>query len=118
LATEVEAFARNYQERITEWRRILSQARQQTKRVVLWGAGAKGATFLNALREVSSIEYIVDVNPHKHGRFVPGTGQQVVNPEFLKTYRPDLVVITNPNYEQEIKRAVGNLGVSPEFRLV
>ena len=87
-------------------------------RVALWGAGAKGATFLNALRDVSGVEYIVDVNPHKHGRFVPGTGQKVVAPEFLREYQPDLIVITNPNYETEIRRAVAKLDLTPEFRLV
>jgi SAM-dependent methyltransferase len=118
LSSAVDAFAERYQQQIADWRHTLGILRDAAKRVALWGAGAKGATFLNALRDVSGVEYIVDVNPHKHGRFVPGTGQKVVAPEFLREYQPDLIVITNPNYETEIRRAVAKLDLTPEFRLV
>jgi len=118
LSGAVDAFAERYKQQIADWRHTLGFFRGAGKRVALWGAGAKGATFLNALRDVSGVEYIVDVNPHKHGRFVPGTGQKVVGPDFLPKYRPDLIVITNPNYETEIRRAVAELDLRPEFRVV
>jgi hypothetical protein len=41
-----------------------------------------------------------------------------VAPDFLQQYKPDLVVITNPNYESEIKGTVAELGVASEFRVV
>ena len=41
--------------------------------------------FLNAFRDVNSLEYIVDVNPHKCGLYIPGTGQRVVSPEYSET---------------------------------
>ena len=118
LSSAVNAFARRYQQQIGQWRRALKDLAQEGKRVVLWGAGAKGAMFLNAFRDVSNVQYIVDINPHKHGSFVPGTGQQVVAPDFLGEYKPDLIIITNPNYGEEIKRTVANLGVNAQFRLV
>lgn len=118
LSRAVDAFEDKYRRQIEEWRTTLRSLRQSGKRIVLWGAGAKGTTFLNALRDVSGVEYIVDINPHKQGLFVPATGQQVVKPEFLRGYSPDLVVITNPNYETEIKCAVADLGLLPEFRVV
>ena len=118
LSSAVDLFKDSYRQLIAEWRHEFRVLRQQGKRVVLWGAGAKGATFLNTLRDVASIEYVVDVNPHKHHRFVPGTGQQVVAPEFLREYRPDLIIVANSIYEAEIRQAVNDLGLTPEFRLV
>ena len=118
LSRAVDLFEKSYRSQIQGWRETLSCLCQSRMRVVLWGAGAKGATFLNALRGVSCVEYIVDINPHKHGLFVPGTGQSVVAPDFLRQYKPDLVLITNPNYEGEIRERVAGLGVHPEFRLV
>lgn len=116
LSRAVDVFERKYRQQIEGWQSDLRALRQNGKRVVLWGAGAKGATFLNALRDVAGVEYIVDINPHKHGLFVPGTGQSVVAPDFLRQYKPELVLITNANYESEIRERVAGLGVYPEFR--
>jgi hypothetical protein len=51
----------------------------------------------------NEIEYVVDINPHRHGRFIPGTGQQIVAPSFLKDYQPDQVIAMNPVYLREIE---------------
>jgi SAM-dependent methyltransferase len=108
-------FAEEYRSSRTHWQNALSRFAAQGKRVGLWGAGAKGAMFLNAFRSANSPEYIVDVNPHKHGLFVPGTGQEVVGPEKLKEFRPDVLLIVNPNYREEISRQVLGLGIAPEL---
>ena len=71
--------------------------------------------FLNAFGKVDSLEYVVDVNPHKCGSYIPGTGQQVVSPEFLKQYRPDVLLLANPNYRDEISREVAALGIAPDL---
>jgi SAM-dependent methyltransferase len=118
LSRAAEIFAENYREQVERWRATLQRLYDGDQRLIVWGAGAKGITFLNTCGEISGIEYIVDVNPHKHGLFVPGTGQKVVPPEFVKEYKPHLVVIANPNYEHEIKRTVADLGLRPEFRFV
>jgi len=81
---------------------------------VVWGAGAKGITFLNVLRS-QSIEFIVDVNPLKSSKYIPGTGQQIMPPEFMKEYRPDVVIGVNPNYHEEIIRHMSALELDPEF---
>jgi SAM-dependent methyltransferase len=118
LSGAIDRFAERYKQQIEHWRGVLGELNQDGKRVVLWGAGAKGAMFLNAFRDVSNIQYIVDINPHKHELFVPGTGQQVVAPDFLQQYEPHTVIITNANYEAEIKRTVTGLGLNPDFRVV
>lgn len=111
MREETCAFAEEYRATRAHWERALSHFADERKRVALWGAGAKGAMFLNAFHHVSTLEYIVDVNPHKWGLYVPGTGQRVVSPEFLKTYQPDVLLIANPNYRDEISRQMSALGI-------
>jgi SAM-dependent methyltransferase len=118
LSKDVELFADNYRRKVEHWRTTLEEIARSAQRAVLWGAGAKGATFLNALRDHGDIKYVVDINPNKQGRFVPGTGQKVVPPEFLVQYKPKFVVITNPNYKAEIVKTVAGLGLRSAFRSV
>ena len=84
---------------------------------MIWGAGTKGVTFLNAVGE-SGIEYAVDLNPRKHLSFIPGTGQQVVSPSFLREYRPDVVLVMNPIYRDEIEDQALGVGIAPEVLTV
>jgi hypothetical protein len=62
-----------------------------------------------------AITYVVDINPRKHGHFVTGTGQQIVPPEFLQEYQPDVVIVMNPIYKDEIKKTLGQFGLSAEL---
>jgi hypothetical protein len=95
-------------------RRRLARA----ERPVIWGAGSKGVSFLTMLAVDSAIEYAVDVNPFKHGMFIAGTGQLIVAPEFLREYKPDLVVAMNPVYLDEIGRTLSALGVETRLEAV
>lgn len=115
LEQDALAFAENYSAKKAQWERRLSDLAAQGKRGVVWGAGSKGVTFLNVMPVGQTIPYIVDINPRKQGRFVPGTGQQIVAPEFLRDYRPDFVVIMNGNYREEIGRMVSEQGVEAEI---
>jgi SAM-dependent methyltransferase len=82
--------------------------------VALWGAGAKGITFLNILEEGAGIDTVVDVNPRKHGKHVPGTGQVITAPASLLERRPRTIIVMNPVYRDEIDRMVGALGVDAD----
>jgi hypothetical protein len=93
----------NAQNRIGEqWVRLLRAWAATGRRTVLWGSGSKAVAFLTTLRLRDDIELVVDVNPYRHGRFMPGTGQRIVAPSFLASYQPDVVVIMNPVYRREI----------------
>jgi methyltransferase family protein/C-methyltransferase-like protein len=72
------------------------------QRTVLWGSGSKAVAFLTTLGVHDEIEHAVDINPYRVGKFLPGTGQQIVAPSFLRDYRPDNVVIMNPVYRDEV----------------
>lgn len=92
----------------------LTQLLDQGKRIVVWGAGARGVTFLNIFRD-ERITYAVDINPKKQGNFVPGTGQKIVNPEFLVQYRPDFVIVTNTFYQEEVKQTLDKLNLKSQI---
>ena len=79
------------------------------------GAGEHGINFLNILNIRELMPFIVDINPNRIGKFLPGTGQKVVAPEFLIEYKPDMIMITNPTYKTEIQEHVKMLGVQCEF---
>ncbi|MBI2952184.1 methyltransferase, partial [bacterium] len=116
VARDVSDFADGCRGLIEAWRSYLDTVRQAGQRAVLWGAGAKGVSFMNMLKGQRSIEYVVDVNPRKQGRYVAGTGQQIVPPEFLRDYRPGVIIVTNPVYQGEIRQMTERLGVTAEFR--
>jgi hypothetical protein len=58
--------------------------RSEGKKLFVWGGGSKAVSFLTTLDLNDQIDYVVDVNPYKHGKFIPGTGHAVKSPETLK----------------------------------
>jgi len=114
LVQYVSAFAKNYQESIVMWERRFEQFRTSGRRVVVWGGGSKGTTFLNVLAEASNVEFVVDLNPRKHAKFVAGTGQQIVAPTFLTEYKPDVLIVMNPIYVDEIRTLASQLEIQSE----
>lgn len=112
LRSLVRRFASLYPTIIHNWRNCVRRLFNNGKNVVLWGAGSKGVAFLTALGiTYETMPYAVDINPHKHGTFLAGTGQEIVSPRFLTMYRPDAVIVMNPIYEDEIRKELAELGV-------
>lgn len=115
LADAVSHFERSYLATIDEWRERVGALTAQGKKVVIWGGGSKGVAFLTALGESAGIDYAVDINPFKHDKFMAGGGQRVVSPEFLVDYRPDVVVVMNEIYCEEIAATLESLAVEAEL---
>ncbi len=113
-----ETFEERFQQKFAQWGQRLRKLRSDGRRVVLWGAGSKGVTFLNAFRDSCPVEYAVDLNPRKQGLFLPGTGQQIVGPDLLADLKPDLVLVANPLYLNEIQELVRDQHLSPEFAVL
>lgn len=111
----VSKFADSFEQKITFWRQKLDELHSQDKKVVVWGGGSKGVTFLNFLKTADKIRYIVDINPRKTGMFVAGTGQKYILPEGLKEVNPDTVIIMNPIYIEEITNELKQMGMNPEI---
>ncbi|MDZ7289972.1 MAG: class I SAM-dependent methyltransferase [candidate division KSB1 bacterium] len=113
----VAAFAANFRSKVETWKHKLEAVKTTGRRMVVWGAGSKGVTFLNTLELQDQIAYVVDINPRKQGMFVAGSGQQVVPPQFLQNYRPEIVVVMNPIYVDEIRQTLAAMKLSPEVIL-
>jgi hypothetical protein len=107
----VEGFVQSFSEAVAHWRARIAEA----DRPVVWGGGSKGVSFLTTLGVRGEIEYVVDVNPYKQGRFMAGTGHEVIAPARLATYRPDLVIAMNPVYVDEIRATLDGLGIDCEL---
>ena len=111
LGDDVTAFEASFAKQLAHWRREVGETRAAGERVVIWGGGSKGVSFLTTLGLRDEIEHAVDINPYKQGKFMAGTGQEVVGPEFLRDHRPGLVIAMNPIYLQEIQADLDRLGV-------
>ena len=106
--------ADSFAELLGSWREWANRLSDDEGATVLWGAGSKGVTFLNLLGLSSPrpIHWIVDQNPNKQGRFVAGTGQEIVAPERLIGARVHSVVIMNDIYRDEISTRLAAQGTN------
>ena len=92
---------------------FLIEARRAGKTVAAYGAPGKGNTLLNYCGiRTDFVEYAVDRNPYKHGRYTPGTHIPIHPPERLRETRPDYILILPWNLREEI---VGQLAYVREW---
>jgi hypothetical protein len=87
---------------------FLIAARAEGKTIVGYGAPGKGNTLLNhcGIRP-DLVEYTVDRNPHKHGKFLPGTHIPIHHPDRIAADRPDYVLILPWNLRTELSAQLG-----------
>jgi SAM-dependent methyltransferase len=96
-----------YGQRVEEEKRdileFLIGLKREGKRIVGYGAPAKGNTLLNycGLR-TDFLEYTCDLNPHKQGHVLPGTHIPIRSPDVLREDKPDVIVILPWNLKDEI----------------
>ena len=89
---------------------FLIRVKGEGKSVVGYGAAAKGNTLLNYCGIRSDfIDYIVDLSPHKQGRFLPGTRIPIYPPERIKETKPDYVLVLPWNLKEEIMRQMAHI---------
>jgi SAM-dependent methyltransferase len=82
----------------------LIAARREGRRVAAYGAAAKGNTLLNFAGVRSDlIEFVVDRNPAKQGKFLPGSRIPIVGEECLRAATPEEIVILPWNLDKEVK---------------
>lgn len=82
---------------------LLIRIRREGKRVAGYGAPGKGNTLLNYCGiRTDFLEFTVDRNPYKHGRFLPGTHIPIYPVDRIREYRPDYIMILPWNLKDEI----------------
>ena len=99
----------NFAEQVKETKRklleFLIQARRDGKTVVGYGAPGKGNTLLNYCGiRTDFIDFTVDRNPYKQGKFLPGTRIPIFHPNRIAEVQPDYVFILPWNFKDEIMK--------------
>ena len=100
-------FAKDVIEAKERIRKFFLATKKDGKKVVCYGAAAKGNTLLNYCQiGTDFIEYIVDKNIHKQGMFLPGSHIPIKDPKEIKKTKPDYVVILPWNLKDEIMKQI------------
>ncbi len=114
IAAQVEAFRPRVAQAQAKWRKFVEDCIADGKRVVVWGGGSKCVSFLTTLKFQDEISGVVDINPFKQGKYLPGTGHKVIAPGDLQSLSPDVVIVMNPIYVGEISNLLGEFGLAPD----
>ena len=102
-AARYARFAEDVMESKRALLRMLTDFKREGKQVVGYGAPGKGNTLLNYCGiRTDFLDYTVDRNTYKHGRFTPGTQIPIHAPERIAETRPDVIVILPWNLAREI----------------
>ncbi len=89
---------------------FLINAKREGKTVAGYGAPAKGNTLLNFCGiRTDLLEYTVDRNPHKQGRFLPGTHIPIYHPDRIRETRPDYLLILPWNLKEEVMQQMADV---------
>jgi hypothetical protein len=110
LRAGLHSFARSWVPWRTTWQ---DRLRRQTAHgpCAVWGAGAKGVALLNDVDpRAELVRAVVDVNPRKQGRYVPGTGHPIVASHSLRSLGIRGILVANSNYLDEIGAIVKEEG--------
>lgn len=83
----------------------LERIKKSGKTVAAYGAAAKGNTLLNFVGVKSNnIDYVVDRNPHKQGKYLPGSHIPIVSEDYLQNNPPDVLLILPWNLAVELSQ--------------
>jgi SAM-dependent methyltransferase len=102
------SFDENVKETKRKLLEFLIRAKRDGKRIAGYGAPGKGNTLLNYCGiRTDFIDFTVDRNPYKQGKFLPGTHIPIYSPEKIRQERPDYVLIMPWNFREEIMQQLG-----------
>jgi SAM-dependent methyltransferase len=84
---------------------FLIRSKREGKSIAGYGAPGKGNTLLNYCGiRTDYVDYTVDRNPYKQGKFLPGTRIPIFHPDKIKETKPDLILILPWNFKDEIMK--------------
>lgn len=105
-------FGREAPGHVARWRSRL-EALARSGGIAIWGAGTKGMAFANMVDPgCKRIALAVDLNPRKHGAFLPGTGHPIMPPAALREHTVRTAIVVNPNYLDEVRSQLASLDLS------
>lgn len=114
FTSKVEVFAEEFQHRVDWWQAKLSEWRDDRRRVVSWGSGGKGISFLTSVPNGEVVQKVVDINPRRQTHYIPVSGQPIIDPAELIAEHPDVVILTNRLYQSEITHCLAEMNITCE----
>ena len=105
----ISPYTVKFKEKLKQYDGLISSL----ENVAIWGAGAKGSTFLNLLDKRSTkVKCVIDINPKKQHRYVGGTGHYIITPAELTEKGIENIIVMNSNYIDEIKAITAPLQIN------
>lgn len=99
--------------RIASWRAGFADWKARGLKVALWGSGSKAVGFLTTIGDPGIVSAVVDINPAREGRYMPGCAMPIVAPGALVADPPDIVIVMNPVYRAEIAESLRAMSLAP-----
>ena len=119
VASLVARFERQVNERLQSLADALARHRADGHRLAIWGSGSKCVSLISSLGLARGLGpelvAVVDINPHKHGKFLAGSGLEIVSPDALRALRPQVVLVMNSIYVDEIRHDLAGRSLHPEL---
>jgi SAM-dependent methyltransferase len=112
IVRECANFERNVGEMLNAWHEYFDRAGRAGKRIAIWGSGSKCVAFMTTLGIDEEIAAVTDINPYRHGKFLIGSGKQIVSPEQLRDERIDEVIVMNAIYRDEVAAKLASLDIA------
>lgn len=113
-----KSFNRNYylnwgndvSKHINDSKELIQSIKDSGSKIFGFGAAAKGCVYLNTLEiDYNYIDYVIDDTDIKQGKFIPGTGIEIVSREILKTKKPDYIIILTHNFANYIMESLNGI---------
>lgn len=106
LNSFVANFSEKYEQKQNEFQAKILNFRKKGN-VAVWGAAGKGVNFTNMLDPNHDlIDCLIDLNPKKWGKFIAGTGHEIINFTDIENREINTAIVMNPNYFDEISSLV------------
>jgi hypothetical protein len=113
ISSLVGRFQRQVGKRLQSLAETVAQHRARGHRVAIWGSGSKCVSLISSLRLGPELVAVVDINPNKHGKFLAGSGLEIVSPDTLRSLRPEVVLVMNSIYTDEIRHDLAARSLHP-----
>jgi dTDP-4-dehydrorhamnose reductase len=108
---------------LENYKKIILDLKSNGKKIAGFGAAAKGCIFLNSIGlTYNEIDFIVDDTDIKQGKFMPGTGIEIVSRDYLKNNQVDYLIILTHNFADYIMESLSDFNgrfitFLPEFKI-
>ncbi|MFA7172450.1 MAG: class I SAM-dependent methyltransferase [Kiritimatiellia bacterium] len=110
IVREPFCFSDHFSSGTTRFAQLLREQERQAQ-IVLWGASSKGVIFALYMERIGvNIDFVIDINPAKQGKFLPATGLPVYSPKQAMECLGEeaVIIVMNENYLTEVKQLTNN----------